>query len=274
MKQNIHLLLIDIQNSFIIPDTEYDGLAGGHLNLCVEGAKEDSDRTATFISKHKDKLTDIHMTLDSHHVIHIASPVFWKDQAGNHPNPFTVITADDVRKGVWQATKRSLQAKALAYVESLETNGRYVLCIWPPHCIIGTKGHAIYEPVRRAVHEWEKNFGIVDFVTKGSNPYTEHYSAVKADVIDHADPSTQLNMNLIQTLTDVDYLLIDGQALNFCLNFTVTDVANNVSADLAKKFVILEDATSPVKGFEALTDNFIADMKNRGVQFSTTTQFF
>ena len=272
--QNVKLLIVDGQESFVRPSNEYHMLPGGHLNLCVEGAQQDMDNLSLMIKRNKQKIKDIRATMDSHHKIHIASPIFWADRNGNHPNPFTVISAADVRNGVWRTAKPSLQSRALKYVEALETNGKYVLCVWPPHCIIGTAGHSIYAPLREALYEWEGIGNIVDFVTKGSNVLTEHYSGLEADVPDPNDPSTQLNVGLIQTLVDCDYLLIAGEALNFCVASTVGSIADNVSPDLVKKFVILEDATSAVKGFEHLTDKFIDNMKQKGAQFSTTTQFF
>ena len=272
--KNIQLFVVDPQNSFILHSDEYKMLPGGHLDLCVDGAQADMDRLAAMINVHHKSISDIHATMDSHQKLHIASPIFWVDANGNHPNPFTIITSADIKNGVWRTSRPSLQAKAAAYVQQLEANGRYALCIWPPHCIIGTNGHNIYQPLREAFYVWEDNHQIVDFVTKGSNPFTEHYSGLEADVVDPADPSTQLNTGLIQTLVNCDYLLIAGEALNFCVASTVNSIADNVSPDLVKKFVILEDATSPVKGFEHLTDKFIAGMKAKGAQFSTTTQFF
>ena len=35
------------------------------------------------------------------------------------------------------------QARALAYVRALDESGRYALCIWPYHCLIGSEGHAV-----------------------------------------------------------------------------------------------------------------------------------
>jgi nicotinamidase/pyrazinamidase len=276
MKQNIHALLIDCQNGFVLNQNYTPNLPGGHMNLCVEGGQANMDNLASMFKKHHKKIKDIHATLDSHQTIHIATPVGWVDKDGNHPNPFTIISLDEVKAGTWRATKPSLQAKFEGYVAALAANGRYPLCIWPPHCIIGTEGHNVYQPLREALAEWELDFNVVDFVTKGSNPFTEHYSAVQADVIDHADPNTQLNMPLIKNISDdsVSYILIGGLALNFCVANTIIDTANNISADAVKKFVLLEDATSPVKGFEHLTDSFLTEMKSRGMQISDTKNFF
>lgn len=268
------LLIIDGQNSFVVPSNEYACLPGGHLNLCVDGGAKDMDNVAVMIERHHKAIDDVDLTMDSHHKIHIASPIFWVDSSGNHPNPFTIITSSDVENGVWRTSRPSLQNRALTYVRGLEANNRYALCIWPPHCIIGTNGHNIYEPLRKAIYTWEGTGRVANFVTKGSNPFTEHYSGLEADVVDPNDPSTQLNVGLIQTLVDCDYLLIAGEALTHCVASTIRSVANNVSPDLVKKFVLLQDATSPVKGFEHLADAFIKDMTAMGMQLSDTKNFF
>jgi len=68
---------------------------------------------------------------------------------------------------------------------------------------------------------------MVDYVTKGSNFWTEHYSAVQADVPDTEDPGTMLNTNLIELLEETDVLALSGQALSHCVANTVIDIANN-----------------------------------------------
>ena len=123
--------------------------------------------------------------------------------------------------------------------------------------------------------EWESNsFALVDYVTKGSNIKTEHYSAIQADVPDPQDPSTQLNIGFIQTLESVDQIVIAGQASSHCVANTVRDIVNNFGdPSYAKKITLLTDAMSPVTGFEQFETDFFDDMKKLGVNFSTTEDF-
>jgi nicotinamidase-related amidase len=203
--------------------------------------------------------------------MHIATPIFWSDKQGNHPQPFTLISAQDVRDGVWKAAKLSSQSKALHYVETLEKNGKYVLVIWPPHCIIGTQGHNIYPLVREAMFEWEKEWRVVDFVTKGSNPFTEHYSVFQADVTDPSDPSTQLNSRLVQSIEDADVIAIAGEALSHCVASSCTDMIDSFSSpESAKKVVLLEDCMSVVPGFEQQAQDFLDRMKSLGVKLENS----
>ena len=259
----IELLIIDPQNDFC------------HANgsLFVPGATEDMTRLAVMVNRLKDKLDDIHVTLDSHHFVDVAHPIFWMDSNGNHPDPFTIISNEDVKNGIYRTTNPQFQTRMDEYVQILETNGRYPLCIWPPHCLIGSWGYGINKDIFEALLEWEKDFAIVDYVTKGSNFWTEHYSAVQADVPDPQDPDTQLNMRLIETLQKADIVLLAGEARSHCLANTVRDIANNFGEENIKKMVLLQDATSDVPGFENLGEDFVKEMKGRGMQVSTTEDY-
>ena len=126
-----------------------------------------------------------------------------------------------------------------------------------------------------ALHAWEAahDTAFVDYVTKGSNFWTEHYSAVQADVPDPEDPTTQLNTKLIDTLQTVDLIGISGQALSHCVANTITDIANNFGEENIKKFVLIEDTSSNVGSFEALGQDFVKKMVARGMQVAKSTDF-
>jgi len=265
MSKRIELLVIDPQVDFCDPRRGA---------LYVPGAEHDMTRLATMVRRLKDKLDDIHVTLDSHHFIHIAHQIFWRDSSGKHPAFFTGISRSDVEDGVWTPTVPSLYRRALDYVCKLQQNGRYELTIWPPHCLIGSLGHTVFPELFAALTEWESRFAFVDYVTKGSNILTEHYSAVQADVPDAADASTQINTRLIQTLENADIVLIAGEARTHCLANTVRDIANNFGDDsFVSKLILLTDASSDIPGFETHAQTFMNEMVGRGMQVSTTTEF-
>jgi nicotinamidase-related amidase len=264
MAKKIHLICIDPQVDFCDPKGA----------LSVKGADKDMERLAAMVKRLGPKLDDIHVTLDSHHYIHVAHPVFWKNSSGSNPNPFTIIKAQDVRDGTWTTTKPSLFKRAKEYVETLEKNARYPLCIWPPHCLIGSVGQTVYPPLYEALMEWCRGFATIDFVTKGSNILTEHYSAIVADVPDPNDPGTQLNVNFLNTINEADMVLLAGEARSHCLANTGRDACNYFSDDsLVKKLVFLADATSDVPGFENYGEQFVKEMKARGMQVTTTKDF-
>jgi nicotinamidase-related amidase len=261
----VELLIIDPQQDFCNPQG----------SLFVEGADKDIERITTMINRLNTKIDDIHVTLDSHRLIDVAHPAYWKNSEGKNPDPFTIITYSDVENGVWTTTHAGLYKKGLNYVQSLEKNGRYPLCIWPPHCLIGSEGATIVPELHKALCDWElKNFGVVDYVTKGSNPHTEHYSGVRADVPDPNDPSTQLNTALIETLEQSDLVAVCGEASSHCLANTVRDIVNSYGDPACvKKLVLLKNGCSPVPGFENLEVDFIKDMTSKGMQVTTCEEF-
>jgi len=290
-KLEVHLLVIDPQNDFCWPGIDLTKMTTQEANtlkkhippevlaqgaLFVPGADKDMERLAQFIKEMKDLIDDIHSTVDSHHYVDIAHPIFWMNSKGEHPGDydFTIITAADVRNAVWRATNPPYQKRALEYVEALEANGRYPLCIWPPHCRIATWGYAVHPVLAEEFLSWEKDFAMVDYVTKGSNFWTEHYSAVQADVPDPIDPDTQLNLKkggLIRTLEDTDIVLLAGEARSHCLANTVRDIAANFN-DVSKLY-LLEDCTSDVPGYEHFGEAFVKDMTAAGMKITDTKKF-
>lgn len=294
--QKIHLLVIDPQNDFCdIPPAlqPFDPLVlaartarglpllndNGEIQriapaLPVPGAHNDMVRLAAMIDRLGDKLYDIHVTLDSHNPVDIAHPALWRNAKGDYPAPFTLISEDDVLNGVWSMRNPALQPVALKYVRQLKINGRYVLIIWPEHCLIGSWGHNVHASVAKSLNDWaRRRLEVVNYVTKGSNALTEHYSAVQAEVPDSNDPSTMLNSRLIKTLGEADIILIAGEALSHCVASTVRDIADNFGEENIKKMVLLTDCASSVAGFENLGTQFVEDMKRRGMQTALSTDF-
>lgn len=279
-KLKIDLIIIDPQNDFCdIPQDAcpYDPLNFGERirpALPVAGAHDDMLRLASFIKRVGGKLNDIHVTLDSHNPVDIAHPCWWVNAQRENPAPFTIVTAADVKNGVWKTANPLAQAYSLSYVERLEAGGRYPLVIWPEHCLIGSWGHNVHAAVKAELDAWaRKRLEVIDFVTKGSNPMTEHYSAVQAEVPDASDASTLLNTTLIRTLERADMIIIAGEALSHCVANTVRDIANNFGEDNIKKMVLLTDCTSPVTGFEQLGTDFVKEMSARGMQLATSVDF-
>ena len=262
----VELLVIDPQTDFCDPDKG---------SLYVKGAENDMTRLAKLIESKGNKFKEIHVTLDCHNSVDVAHPCFWVDSKGANPNPFTIITADDVKNGKWIPVFPQYRERMVQYVKGLETGCRYPLCIWPPHCLIGSIGNTVYPPLYEALLKWESvRPWNVRYVSKGSNPFTEHYSAVTAEIPDPADASTQLNVDFINTLMKADIVAIAGEAGSHCLANTVTDIANNFGDDSAiGKLVLLEDATSPVTGFEQFQVDFIKVMTARGMKISNTVDF-
>lgn len=270
--RKVHLLVIDPQNDFM----DLPGSA-----LPVTGANDDMNRLADFVNKHGDKLEDIHVTMDSHQRVDIAHPTWWKDATGKQVQSFTLITSSDIEAGIYSTRDPRQRQRSLDYVKQLESTGKKVLFIWPAHCCIGTWGHGIQENMMNALLGWqEKQYAMVDFVTKGTNPYTEHYGALMAEVPDAEDPSTQLNTRLLEVLQTADEILIGGEALSHCVMETLNQIVDNIGDEHVAKINIMTDATSPVghnpggPDFPAIAQAWLKDIQKKGVRVTTTTTYF
>jgi nicotinamidase/pyrazinamidase len=278
MKQNIQLLIIDPQNDFCdVPDTwqGIDPLSGQRIvpTLPVLGAHADMLRLADLIQRGQASLSNVVVTLDSHHLFDVAHPAYWQQADGSPVAPFTPIASQQVREGLFRTRDARAQERTLQYLDALEAQGRYGLMVWPLHCEIGTWGHNIHAAVRQAYNQWEvAQLRTVQMVYKGSNPWTEHYSALQAEVPDASDPDTQLNRALIAELDRADVLLIAGEASSHCVKATTEHLVANLRCAALGKIILITDCMSPVGGFEAEGKAFVAEMLVRGVRQATAAE--
>lgn len=270
--KNVHLLIIDPQNDFCdLPASACP--TGESPSLPVAGAHADMQRIAALIDTCGAAISEISVTLDSHQHLDIAHPTFWQQGDGSVANPFTQITAAEVRNGAYRPRQADALPRTLAYLDALEATGRYVHMVWPIHCEIGTWGHNVHSEVRAAYNRWEESrLAIVNKVIKGTNPWTEHYSAIKAEVPDPEDDDTQLNAALIAQLQAADLVLITGEAGSHCVKATTEHIVEQFAAADLNRLVILQDCMSPVTGFEAQYQGFLQDMQARGVRIATSAQ--
>ncbi|MDC8757137.1 cysteine hydrolase [Janthinobacterium fluminis] len=271
MRRKLHLLVIDPQNDFCDLPAHYlpaHPLGGNEAPaLPVSGAHADMLRIADLIKRAGRGLSGISVTLDSHQRIDIAHPTFWFDAGGAALAPFTEIAAADVRAGRYLPRRRDALPRVLAYLDTLEASGRYRLMVWPVHCEIGAWGHNIHADVRAACNGWQDaGFGAVNMVNKGENPWTEHYSAVLAEVPDRDDPATQLNRGLIATLARNDRIYICGEAGSHCVKATTEHIVAHIGAANVEKLVLLTDCMSAVAGCDAQYHDFVRAMLRCGVQ--------
>jgi len=256
------LLIIDPQNDFCDPKG----------SLYVPGADHDCMRLSLMIGRLDQQLNSIHVTMDTHHFFHIAHPVFWVDRQGRHPDPFTLITPELVSSGEYAASVSQYRNYSVEYVHTLDRTGKYNLCIWPPHCLIGSWGHDIYGPLSDVLIKWESNVPgrVVDYTYKGSNVRTEHYSAIRAEVSDASDPGSRTNFALIERLKTADNILIAGEALSHCVANTIRDLLTCIPAE---KIIVLTDVSSNVSGFEDYGTQFLQEVENIGVRLMTSDEF-
>ncbi len=276
MKQGIQLLLIDPQNDFCDLPADWcptDTATGAQIRpaLPVPGAHADMLRLADLIRQGGNGIDGITITLDSHHRLDIAHPTFWRARDGGAVAPFTPITAAQVRAGNYQPRDAAALPRTLAYLDALERRGRYTLMVWPVHCEIGSWGHGVHRSVKDACDAWEqRRLHTVVSVSKGSNPWTEHYSAFQAEVPDPHDPDTEFNLALVRSLDEADLIIVAGEASSHCVRATTEHLVANLPSGRASKVVLVTDCMSPVGGFESQQQVFLDDMAARGVQLRTS----
>ena len=258
------LLAIDVQFDFCDPNGA----------LYVAGANEDSERTAEFLQNNQEHFQEVYCTLDQHHLVDIAHPSWFIDENGASPTPFTVVSVDDMVNGVWRARNYRYQDRTLQYLRTLQSSGRYPHVIWPEHCLIGSRGACVQHDFMVALNSWAKSQNsTVSFVAKGSNPFTEHFSAIQAEVPDPNDSTTQVNSWLVSSIEKATTVYVVGQALSHCVANTVRDLANNFrDQSLVSRICLLTDCSSPVTGFEDKAKEFLAEMTQRGMRTAKSTE--
>ena len=251
------LVLVDVQNTFCVPDFElYVGGRSGH------GAVDDNQRLTQFIYTNVASITQMCPTMDTHQAVQIFHSIFLVDQEGQHPEPYTLISAEDLERGVWRfnpALSRSIEvdeADAGAYLKhygrQLKAGGKYDLTIWPYHAMLGGIGHALVSAVEEAVFfHTICRFSRPDFQIKGNHTLTENYSVLKPEIIDgvNGEMIAQKNQDLVEKLLSFDALIIAGQAKSHCVAWTVADLLTEIEArdaSLADKVYLLTDCASPV----------------------------
>jgi nicotinamidase-related amidase len=279
MSRSTRLLIIDPQNDFCDlprgwwPISPQTGQAIAP-SLPVAGAHADMQRLARWIAQQGSRLGQITVTLDSHQAYDIAHPAFWQQHGGEPVSPFTAITAAQVRAGDYLPRDASALQRTLAYMDALEAQGSYTLMVWPLHCEIGSWGHGVHADVLAACRQWQElSQRAVHHVFKGMNPWTEHYSAIRAEVPDPQDSETGLNTALLARLRESGTLVIAGEASSHCVRATTQHIVENWGGQDYQRIVLLTDCMSPVDGFEPAHAGFLQHMRGLGVRCESSTRF-
>ncbi len=255
---DIHLLLVDEQRDFCFPEGSL--YVGGRSGT---GALDDSARVAEFIYRNLGAITHITTTMDTHYAYQIFFPSFWIDGDGAPLAAHTVVTTTDIQAGrarpnpdiaAWlcDGDEGWLRSQAAFYCAELERAGKYELYLWPPHCLLGSAGHALagvihearlFHSFARAAQSWVE--------LKGGNPLTENYSVLRPEVLTRFDgqPLDHKNTPFLERLLQADAVVVAGQASSHCVKSSVDDLLDEIVARdpaLARKVYILADCMSAV----------------------------
>jgi nicotinamidase-related amidase len=250
------LLVVDVQNTFCIP--EFELFVGGRSG---RAAIDDSRRLCEFIYRNLGAITQIFPSLDTHHAMQVFHAIWLVDEHGKHPDPFTLVSAEEVESGRWSMNTEVARALGidpeyaerhlLHYTHRLAEGGKYDLTTWPYHAMLGGIGHALVSALEEAVffHGIARRSN-PEFQVKGDNPLTEHYSMLGPEVTEGPDGDRldRQNTELIETLLGFDAVVVAGQAKSHCLAWTIDDLLEEeeIGVRLAERTYLLEDCTSPI----------------------------
>jgi nicotinamidase-related amidase len=253
----ICLVCVDVQNTFCIPGFEL--FVAGRSGT---GAVDDNRRLCEFLYRNLASITAIIPTLDTHRAMQIFHAAWLVDAEGCHPEPYTLVTPEDVETGRWRVNPAAVESagieadyaerQLLDYTRKLAEQGKYSLTIWPYHALLGGVGHALVPAVEEAIffHTISRSSQPA-YQVKGDNPLTEHYSMLGPEITEGPDGETIAGKNdlLIQQLLLYDAIVVAGQAKSHCVAWTIDDLLERDDVReraLAPRTYLLEDCTSPV----------------------------
>jgi nicotinamidase-related amidase len=252
----VALLVVDVQNTFCIPGFELF-VAGRSGTAAVD----DTRRLCEFVYRNLGTITQILPSLDTHRAMQVFHAIWLVDEDGNHPDPYTLVSAEDLESGRWRMNTSVAEALGIDpdyatrhlahYTRRLAEGGKYDLTVWPYHAMLGGIGHALVSSVEEAIffHALAR-YSQPEFQVKGDNALTEHYSMLGPEVTDGPDGDRLGGKNtaLIEKLLTFDAVVVAGQAKSHCLAWTIDDLLEDedVRARLAENTYLLEDCTSPV----------------------------
>jgi nicotinamidase-related amidase len=253
----ICLLAVDVQNTFCIPGFEL--FVGGRSGT---GAVDDNRRLCEFIYRNLGAITQIVPSLDTHRAMQVFHAVWLVDNEGNHPEPYTLVSADDVKAGRWRMNPAAAESLGFDpeyaervlrhYTRRLAEGGKYELTVWPYHALLGGIGHALVSAIEEAFffHGIARSSQPA-FQVKGEHPLTEHYSMLGPEVTEGPDGEELAGKNtaLVEQLLEFDAVIVAGQAKSHCVAWTIDDLLAHDDARvarLAERTYLLEDCSSAV----------------------------
>jgi nicotinamidase-related amidase len=252
-ERRVCLLAVDVQNTFCTPGFEL--FVAGRSGT---GALEDNRRLCEFLYRSLGAITEVVVTMDTHQAFQIFHAPFLVDDDGRHPDPYALVTVEEVESGRWHVDAKAAEAMGVSaahaeshlrsYVETLAGGGRFELTIWPFHAMLGGIGHALVSAIEEALffHAVARR-AQTHFQPKGQNPLTEHYSVFGPEVTEGPNGTSigERNAVLVRKLLDFDAVLVAGQAKSHCVAWSVEDLLKT-APEIAPKLYLLEDCSSPV----------------------------
>jgi nicotinamidase-related amidase len=269
LKENLRTSVNDtIRRLFLVIDPQQDFMEGGALG--VTGSHGDVERITHFIYDNAEGLTTVMCSLDTHQVFHVFHRSMWRNANGEMPNEYETITYEDILNGKWHAVWGDIPT-VNKYVQKLEELSKKTLVTWPYHCLEGTEGQSFENEFAKMLyfHAAAKKYK-VPIIHKGTDPYSERYGIIRAEY----DPSNKKEKNVLEAMTKYNEIYVAGEAASHCLLESVAQIADEYAnrPDVTSKITILKDCTSPITGFEDVTQKaFEMFEKQYGIKFANST---
>ena len=170
------------------------------------------------------------------------------DEDGRHPEPYTLVSADDVEAGRWRIDPAAAggarprpedAAEHLRhYTRPLEEGGKYSLTIWPYHAMLGGIGHALVSARRGG-----------DLLPLGRPPRSTlpdqgpgpaHRALLGARPGGEFDPDGEplghsATCRSIERLLGFDAVVVAGQAKSHCVAWTIADLLSDLRHDASSR---------------------------------------
>ena len=239
MSKNI-LLIIDAQNDFVQPSG----------SLYVPGAIQDMTNVINLLKEKGSKFDEILVSIDVHQIFDIGHPCFWVDPDGNHPEPFTTISLDDFNK-IWSCSSVNDEKDAEIYLKSLKIQDKEHM-IWPEHCVFGTTGSNIFEPLLDELENWTKKLKkTISYVIKGLFHLSEFHGIFGPSVeFPSYGKDAQFNFSLQRFILGFDNIVVTGEAKSHCVGDSLEQLVSGYEHVACEKITILEDCMSNIVGFK------------------------
>ena len=126
--------------------------------------------------------------------------------------------------------------------------------IWPPHCVIGTRGAEFHKNLNTN----KANF----IIRKGFRKEIDSYSGFYEN-----DRRTSTGLDGILKNLKIERVFVVGLALDFCVQFTAID-----SVNLGYETFVIEDATLPVD-IENSVEETLENFKSNKIKFGKLEKF-
>jgi nicotinamidase/pyrazinamidase len=265
--EKIAVVLVDYQHDFVDPTG----------TLYVPGSQQDVARFLSWFYANAHKISSIYASLDTHVPFQIFYSSWWKDpKTGEHPQPYTTITVEDVNNKKWVPIIE--WDWSVYYVQQLQQKARKDLMIWPYHTMEGTLGHMLAAPICEAIawHSAARNKQPT-YIEKGRTTRTEFYGIFGAEIPDPEDLQSSLNVTLLDAVMKHDRVYIAGEAKSHCVLETERQLVGHIAGkrELLTRLHFLTDCSSsvrhPLVDFDALAEVELAGMQQQGVQMALST---